>query len=588
MLKGFHRIPGLRKCHSTPFNPRSPCKWASDPNDIRNILCDGPILHAVQMSNVFPDCKTFVDMNVKTSIPAINGAWKTIAAQYGKQPVPMTTILKFLEDHFETVEGDSQLEKWVPTDWTPNPKILDKVEDSEYKYFAKELNNLWLKLGRKMNAKVETEKNKTTLLYVPNGFIIPGGRFRELYYWDTYFILLGLFACDMFQTAKGIIENMIYLLKNHGSMFNGTRIYYQFRSQPPLLLKMVDEYVDATQDFSMVEKNFRVLEREMIFWESTRKIKVTVDGKTHDVFRYNCCMPGPRPESYREDYSTAEKSSNEQKLYKYQAIASACESGWDFSSRWFKCKKGNTIKDMHTHEIIPVDLNAFMHMNYEILKKWSTRLKLENETRKYTELSDKIKEAIRDVLWDELDGIWYDRDTRDGSLNKEYATSNFTPLWTRSFNDKAKVEIAERMLEYYSKYNLWKYKGGLPTTMCFSGEQWDWPNSWAPLQLIASQGFRNVGLPVLGYKTASNWVNNNYTGYLKHNVIFEKYDCRRPGMTGFGGEYEEQVGFGWSNGVLFQFMQEYPDRLKPSVPEERKIPFLSTKSLSEEEENSLT
>uniref|UniRef100_A0A0A9Y0X3 Trehalase n=1 Tax=Lygus hesperus TaxID=30085 RepID=A0A0A9Y0X3_LYGHE len=567
MLKGFHRIPGLRKCYSSlsnPVHPQARCKWASDPNDIRNILCDGPILHAVQMSNVFPDCKTFVDMNVKTSIPAIHDAWKTIAAQYGDQPVATKTILKFLQDHFETVEGDSQLEKWVPTDWKPNPKILEKVEDPEYKYFAKELNLLWLKLGRKMNAKVQTESNKTTLLYVPHGFIIPGGRFRELYYWDTYFILLGLLVCDMFETAKGIIENMVHLLKTHGSIYNGTRLYYQFRSQPPLLLKMVDDYVNVTKDFSMVEKNFRVLEKEILCWETTRRIDISVGGEKYDVFRYHCCTPGPRPESYREDIATAEKCSNDEvRMYKYQAIASACESGWDFSSRWFKFKKGSTLQDMHTQEIIPVDLNAFMHMNYEIMKKWATQLKMSDEVKKYTVLSDKIKVAIHDLLWDELDGIWYDRDIRDGSLNKEYVTSNFTPLWTRSFNDEAKVEIAERMLEYYTKYNLWKFKGGLPTTMCFSGEQWDWPNSWAPLQLIASQGFRNVGLPVLGFKIASNWVNNNYTGYLKHGVIFEKYDCRRPGMTGFGGEYEEQVGFGWSNGVLFQFMHEYPDKLRP-------------------------
>lgn len=461
------------------------------------------------------------------------------------------------------------MEKWVPTDWKPNPAIIEKMAASEYKYFAKELNHIWLKLGRKMSSKVQTDSSRMSLIYIPNGFIVPGGRFRELYYWDTYFILLGLMVCDMMETAKGILENMLHLLKTYGSIYNGTRIYYQFRSQPPLFLKMVDEYVKKSNDMSFVRRHFKLLEQEIVFWEKDRTISVHHEGKRYKMFRYFCCSPGPRPESYREDVATAEQDpTSEAKLYKYQAIASACESGWDFSSRWFKCKKGNTLVDIHTQEMIPVDLNSFMHMNYDILRRWAVELKLDNEVVKYTVESKNLKTAIEETLWDETDGIWYDRNLKTGDVSRQFAASNFTPLWTKSFDDSKKTEIASRMMDYYTNLNLWKFKGGIPTTMCFSGEQWDWPNSWAPLQLITSEGFREIGLPAVAFGIANNWVNNNYVGYLKHNVMFEKYDCRRPGMTGFGGEYVEQEGFGWSNGVVFSFMNSYPDKLQPFPPED--------------------
>ncbi|CAB0019523.1 unnamed protein product [Nesidiocoris tenuis] len=513
-------------------------------------------------------------MSVKTSIPKVFQDWKILENQYGTNPVPTKALERFLQENFDKVDGDSQLEKWVPAGWQPHPKIIDRIRAPEYKYFAKELNHLWLKLGRKMSKNVMAESGgQTSLIYVPHGFIVPGGRFRELYYWDTYFILLGLLVCDMHETAKGLVENLLHLVKNYGHIYNGSRIYYQYRSQPPFLLQMVKRYVECTGDFSIVRDNFEILEKEIQYWNDSRRLEVTVDGRKYEMFRYFCSMPGPRPESYREDVAIASfDDTDEGKLYRYQAIGAACESGWDFSSRWFKCKRGNALVDLHTQEIVPVDLNSFMHMNYELLREWAVELGMEHEAEKYAVLSTELKTAIEDLLWDEEDGIWYDLDLRDGSKNRQYASSNFTPLWTKSFDESRKAEIAGKILAYYNKYNLWKLKGGMPSTLCFSGEQWDWPNAWAPLQLIASEGFRNVGLTELAFDVANNWTNNNFSGYLKHNLIFEKYDCRRPGMTGFGGEYEEQVGFGWSNGVLFAFMNDYADRLEPFSPDKIRTP----------------
>lgn len=159
-------------------------------------------------------------------------------------------LVKFIAENFEE---SNELEKWTPTDFTNKPSIFNRIKDETYKYWVKALNDLWLTLAMKIKNDVNLHPDKYSLVWVPNGFIIPGGIFKELYYWDTYWIVNGLLKCDMRTTARGIIENIISLVDKFGFMPNGNRVFYLNRSQPPMLILMVLSYFKATNDFYFIE-----------------------------------------------------------------------------------------------------------------------------------------------------------------------------------------------------------------------------------------------------------------------------------------------------------------------------------------------
>lgn len=206
--------------------------------------------------------------------------------------------------------------------------------------------------------------------------IVPGGRFREFYYWDSYWIVQGLLHCDMQATAKGMLKNFLAIVQRFGFIPNGGRIYYSMRSQPPLLPAMVKIYVDATNDTQFVEEAVHVLEDEFNFWLTYHA--VSVNG--HTLIRYGDRSYGPRPESYREDIQTAESfQTEEEKQAHYAELKAAAESGMDFSSRWFMnpdddwSNKG-TLKNLKTRSIVPVELNAILYWNANIIADFHRQL----------------------------------------------------------------------------------------------------------------------------------------------------------------------------------------------------------------------
>jgi len=159
-------------------------------------------------------------------------------------------LIKFIDENFEE---SNELIKWTPTDFTDKPSILNRIKDKTYIYWARALNDVWMTLARKIKDDVKIHPDKYSLVWVPNGFIIPGGIFKELYYWDTYWIVNGLLQCDMRTTARGIIENIISLVDQFGFMPNGNRVFYLNRSQPPMLILMALSYYKATNDFDFIK-----------------------------------------------------------------------------------------------------------------------------------------------------------------------------------------------------------------------------------------------------------------------------------------------------------------------------------------------
>ncbi|KAK9502441.1 hypothetical protein O3M35_011220 [Rhynocoris fuscipes] len=532
--------------------------------DRRSIYVCGEVLKAIQLADIYKDSKTFVDKRMKYDPIDIHKHFNHLKKEY-PNGIPKEQIRKFVDENFEEAED---FEPWIPEDWTPEPSIVKRIYDHRLRIWAQELNRIWKMLARKSSKDVEKNPQRYSLLYLPYGFIIPGGRFRELYYWDTYWIIKGLLICDMFQTAKGCLQNFLYLVETIGHIPNGTRIYYEKRTQPPMLTFIMESYVHFTNDLQFLNDNIWLLDKEMKFWVENRSTEVFKDGVFYRVYRFVAYdPPGPRPEAYKEDITSGKLENTEsQRNERYCALKSAAESGWDFSSRWFifQAQNRGNISNIETQNIIPVDLNALLHKNFVLLSKWYEMFGNVIKSRKYKLLADELLLAIEKIFWNEEEGIWLDYDIMNNIQRNFYYASNFVPLWTESYT-LDKEFITYKVIDYMNKFRLEKYVGGTPSSIEFSGEQWDFPNAWPPSQAFLVEGLHKLGTDEakeLALHFADIWVHNNYRTFKQVGVMFEKYDSIRIGGIGDGGEYGIQEGFGWTNGVIFQFLHQYGDQLR--------------------------
>ncbi|RDD42449.1 Trehalase [Trichoplax sp. H2] len=518
------------------------------------IFCYGDLLRRAQDAYIFNDSKSFVDMKLKDSPTNILAAFRNLA--------PNADIKAFVKQYFSDPAQD--LEAWTPTDWKENPAVLNKIKDSEFKKFAKALNELWKVLGRRMKDEVQEDQNRTSLIYVPNPFVVPGGRFREFYYWDTFWVVGGLLVSDMEDTVKAMIGNFEAMVDRFGFVPNGGRIYYTRRSQPPFFIPMINSYYEATNDLSYVQSLLSKMEKEYNFWMNNRTVDIVRNGKTYTLNRYAVDMGMPRPESYREDVETAKNLNPNAAAELYSDIASAAESGWDFSSRWFKKPIGD-LSSIVTKQIIPVDLNAILCFNELTLEKFSRMLGDNAKADRYKRASEARRDAIEGVLWDEYEGRWLDYDLLSKKPRTDFMGSVFLPMWAKCYDSfKGNVTKERKIHQALKAMKIFDFAGGIPTTLLRSGQQWDYPNSWPPLQQMAVAAMSGSEAPELkdeAFKLAQKWLLTNWRSWKSTGYMYEKFDAAIPGNPGRGGEYNVQVGFGWSNGVCLEFLSQYGDKV---------------------------
>ncbi|XP_072021718.1 trehalase-like [Amphiura filiformis] len=325
----------------------------------RKVFCDGQLLEAVQRAKLYDDCKTFVDMYLKRSPEETLTAFKALEDQSNPQVLD-AFVSKYFEKPGDFERGilSREFEQWIPEDWEERPAFLPNIKDGTLRDWAGIMHSLWKKLGRKVRADVSRNQERYSLVYVKEPFIIPGERFREQYYWDTYWIIKGLLVSGMTQTVRGMLSNFVDLVKRFGFVPNGNRIYYTNRSQPPLLIPSVYEYYKATNDLDFVKEILPILEAEYKFWVTKRSVDVVKDDRTYKMCRYKVETDKPRPESFREDVETASKC-KEGSAAIYSNISSGAESGWDFSSRW--CPQGNTdLAFLCTTDIVSISIAFYV------------------------------------------------------------------------------------------------------------------------------------------------------------------------------------------------------------------------------------
>ncbi|TKY86258.1 hypothetical protein EX895_005083 [Sporisorium graminicola] len=489
------------------------------------IYCPGPLLQAVQLAGIFKDSKTFVDKATSKPESVVLDNFNQLGGGNASN-ITYDEIIQFVDDNF-VAEGVELVPADLGSEFLQDPKFLQGVEDEVVRDWLKQVHGYWELLARTTNSSSPSgvQCDGCVCSFIPFNesrvFVVPGGRFRELYYWDTFFVIEGLITSQLQSVVKAILENFGDLIDRLGFIPNGNRVYYENRSQPPFFTLMIDKYIQAYNDTSVLQRFLPLLEREMSFWKNNRTIEFTspFTNATHNITHYKVDTSAPRPESYLEDYKTVQSASQSglqlndtQKATLYSDIASGAESGSDYSAaRWSKRPTINltdTIpaqRFLNTAAQLPVDLNSIL---FACEQKLSAFYKISgngtqaNATRAnyWAQQAQARKEAILDVFWDPSNKFFYDFNTTLGDRAPFFTPAGFFPLWAQILpqefvNESISIDQRRQNLQGVFaglRYIIDRFNGTLPASLVPTGQQWDFANAWPPHTYIALEALRNL------------------------------------------------------------------------------------------------
>ncbi|GAA4774221.1 alpha,alpha-trehalase TreA [Stakelama sediminis] len=489
--------------------------WPKSPQQIY-----GDLYRAVEMRAIFPDSKTFADAVPKRPVKDILTAYK--AGDYSDN----AALRRFVLANFD-VPGVQPAPKPGLTQSGPRLGLLQHIAA------------LWPHLTRPPLK----PKPGSSALALPYPYVVPGGRFRELYYWDSYFTMLGLKADGREDLIDSMIGDFVSLIERYGHVPNGTRTYYLHRSQPPLLYRMMG--LSDVTDPDVLKRRLAALRTEHRWWMSGSHVVTMPDGAI--LNRYAGGTDTPRDESYREDVLTARHSERPPGAV-YRDLRAGAESGWDFSSRWFA--DGRHLTTIDTMDVVPVDLNSLLYGMERTIASQCQLLDDAACAKHYTAIADKRRAAIEHWLWDDELGRYGDWDIVKREIRPGVTAATAYPLFT-GVASRAHADRVARII----RHDLLA-PGGLRTTRVDTGQQWDKPNGWPPLQWIAVEGLRRTGHTLLAQIIAHRFLHTVERTYQNTGKLVEKYDVERA-KPGGGGEYPLQDGFGWTNGVTRALIAQY-------------------------------
>lgn len=480
---------------------------------------DYPILfNDIQVSGIFDDGKTFPDC------------------------IPLITATKVDSLYLnEKLRPGFNLEDFVNTYFIKPKRMFEFTSDTTIS-IDEHIEYLWDFLTR------TNSSSSGSLIGLPNPYVIPGGRFREVYYWDTYFTMLGLAQSGKTDLIENMLNNFAFLVDTFGFIPNGNRTYYLSRSQPPFFSLMIDLLASLKGEEIYIKYLFQ-LESEYNFWmngidllnENTiafRRVVLLPNGAV--LNRYWDDNPKPRPEAYAEDLRIAQLSPEPDSI-DFRNIRAACESGWDFSSRWFK--DSHNLATIETTNIIPVDLNSLLYHTEVVLSKSYLIAGEKNKSKYYHKLAKARKKAINKYFWSKNDGFFTDYNWLLDKQKLPIHTAGLYPLFFNIATNGQAKEVAECIQHKFIS------EGGVVTSFLHTEQQWDAPNGWAPIQHIAVQALLNYEMDNLAKSISERWLLLNKKVYLKEGKLLEKYNVEDVNLKGGGGEYPTQDGFGWTNGV---------------------------------------
>ncbi len=482
-------------------------------NDCKDIFED------VQQQHIFKDQKAFVDCIPLLPIDSIN---KKYQQEKQKSSFDLTT---FVRTHFKTGLHDTSS-------------------------IFRHMDMLWDKLTKP----AEKQDSLSSLIALPHPYVVPGGRFREIYYWDSYFTMLGLEEAKRIDIIESMVNNFAFLIDQYGFIPNGNRTYYLSRSQPPFFSLMVELLAKYKGD-SIYTDYKNALEKEYAFWmtgshkiNNQREVCRRVVRLDESVIlnRYWDEFAEPRPESYIHDLETFRQANCDSTIFRN--LRAAAESGWDFSSRWFRDEV--ELSSIRTIELIPVDLNCLLHhLEISIMKAYKLGGN-DKEAETFKRIATHRKNNIIKYCWNDSVGYFYDYNWKEKKQSARMTLAGVFPLFFQLADDQKASLVRENMKDRFLK------DGGVVTTLNETNQQWDYPNGWAPLQWVCYKSCKNYSYHTLAKNIAVRWTALNLKVFFETGKMLEKYNVVDTNIKGGGGEYPLQDGFGWTNGVFLKMWNE--------------------------------
>jgi alpha,alpha-trehalase len=423
------------------------------------------------------------------------------------------------------------------------------------------------------------------LLYLPNRYVVPGGRFNEMYGWDSYFIILGLVHDGRNDLAKGMVGNFFFEIENYGAILNANRTYFFTRSQPPFLTSMIRAVYEhpapgAAPDKQWLGRAYELARKDYGLWISKEHragetglaryydlgagpVPEMADDSSYypDVLRWLIAHPGVHPEymvtepkrptaaetrglalatcdiNLSKVCAAAVVDGHRLSAAYYKSDRAMRESGFDTSFR-FGPFSGSTA------DYAPVCLNSLLY-KYELdMALFATELGKPAEAKEWKGRADARKAAIDTYLWDPASGLYYDFNFTTGQRSTYHFVTTFYPLWVGAAS-AAQAAAVEKHLPDFEE------GGGLQTSDVVSGVQWDAPFGWAPINWLAVAGLERAGFHEDAVRISKKFTATILENFLRDGTIREKYNVASgsANVQVAAGYKSNVVGFGWTNAV---------------------------------------
>jgi alpha,alpha-trehalase len=454
------------------------------------------------------------------------------------------------------------------------------------------------------------------LLYLEHPYVVPGGRFNEMYGWDSYFIIRGLVRDGRTDLARDMVENFFFEIEHYGEVLNANRSYYLSRSQPPFLTSMILSVYDTEkaaghEDRAWLEKAYGYAVRDHDMW--TREPLLAGDtglsryfdlgegpsaesvkdetGHYRDVAAYFLLHPAA-DQAYGQSYVTVkEDASPDRVIYGSQYQMEVCdkgkttggsectapstvslsgdfykgdrsmrESGFDIAFRFGAYGAG-------THHFAPVCLNSLLYKTEKDLELMSEALGKKSEAEHWKRLAGERQANIQKYLWDAERGRFFDYDFDKKQRSTYDYITTFYPLW-------AGLATPEQARAVTSHIEIFERPGGLMMSPYDTGGQWDAPYAWAPTQLVALVGMRRYGFDDDANRASYEFLSNVAENFRRDGTIREKYNAitRSSETAVTAGYHMNIVGFGWTNGTFLDLLHDLPKPLVEKLAHEQTMP----------------
>lgn len=486
---------------------------------------------------------------------------------------------------------------------TVNPVIYlpaDMAAPAEIQAVEQKCGVKVLNLPRKIEKLADVRPEELSapgLLYLPHPYVVPGGRFNEMYGWDSYFIVIGLEADGRAALAKGMVDNFLFEIEHYGAVLNANRTYYLTRSQPPFLTAMIRAVYESPASFAQtaegrkearawLQRAYALAEKDHSTWTRQEHLAGSTglarywdyghgpvpeqsDDSTYypDVIRWLAAHPG-QGEGMLVKASEHPDAAEEAQLKETSCDVKAsvvCERAWANGYRLSKdFYEGDRAMresgfdpgfrfgpfDGFTHHYAPVCLNSLLYQYETDLASFAKLLGKQQDAARWESAAKARNAAIHRYLWREKDGVFADYDFVNHKSSDYAYISSLYPLWA----GVATQEEAKRIVE---KLNLFERQGGLSMSNFDSGLQWDEPFGWAPTNWVAIDGLNRTGFHEDAKRLAAKFDHTIDDGFAHDGTIREKYNVEtgNSDVQVKTGYKSNEIGFGWSNAVYLKLRQ---------------------------------